>query len=70
MKCNSSHALKRIELSPRDSNILMKTDVPIQCVVLALIASFLTGLRKDSRLSLINGTRLADSPNFNMGSDL
>jgi len=62
MKCNSSHALKRIELSPRDSNILMKTNVPIQCAVLALIASFLTGPREDGRPSLINATGLAGSP--------
>ena len=60
------HALKRVKLGPRDNDILMKTNISVQRAVLTLMKSFLTGLRKDGRLSLINGTGLAGSPNFNM----
>jgi len=44
----------------------MKTNISVQRAVLTLMKSFLTGPRKDGGLSLIDGTGLAGSPNFNM----
>ena len=62
--------MKRVKLGPRDNDILMKTNISVRRAVLTLVKSFLTGLRKDGGLSLINGTGLAGSPNFEWSSDL
>ena len=65
-----SHALKCIEPSPRDNNILIKTDVSIQCALLTLITSFQWDYGRTVGISFINGTRLVDSPNFKWSLDL